>query len=463
MGPLAACGRRASLLALFAVCLACAAGETATTRPNLLLVLIDTLRADHVGAYGYERDTTPVIDELARGGLRFEFAMSQASSTLPSLMSLFTSRHPPDVAASGVERGPGMALAAAETTLAERLRAAGYATASVATNPYTYDRIFGLMQGFDEQAFALSAPASWVVDRALEQIDAFLAAPSGRPFFLYLHLMDVHAPYAPPAPFDRLFYDTAGALEEPADRETVNEAGTALPDATATPAGRRETIARYDGALRFADAQIGRLLEQLADRGLRDTTVIVIASDHGEDFWDRVALERRLDLHSHGQPGRYGVGHGHTVFRELVSVPLILNGPGIRPGVAPGPVRNLDLAPTLLRLAGVTADASEWQGVDLLDRDRVRSLLALSEAGGRTRSQRALVSGRHQIVRIHDAELFFDVTRPRWPQVEPLPRVRDELGRDLDAELARVRRVRAGVARFDAETEAALRSLGYLH
>jgi arylsulfatase A-like enzyme len=225
---------------------------------------------------------------------------------------------------------------------------------------------------------------------------------------------------------------------------------------------RSDAIALYDGGLRFADAEIGRLLDHLAARGLRDATVVAIASDHGEAFWDHVGLERTLGLHSHGQPRRFGVGHGHTVFRELVSVPLILNGPGIEPGVAPGPVRNLDLAPTLLGIAGVSTDGLGWEGVDLLDRDRVRSMLALSETRLENRPQRSLVTGSHQLVRVDGSKLFFDTTRSGWPRVEVSRRAQADLSRDLDALLSGVPRVRFREAYVDSETLEALRALGYL-
>jgi arylsulfatase A-like enzyme len=432
------------------------AGEPAAPQPNLILVLIDTLRADHVGAYGYERDTTPVIDELARTGLRFELAISQASWTLPSLMSLFTARYPPESFTTGRDVKGGLALADEEATLAETLARAGYRTVSVSTNPYTVDEIFRLMQGFEEKIFEASAPASWVVDQAIEQIDALRADGVGTPFFLYLHLMDVHAPYAPPPPFDGMFAASGGQSRGP---------GAPDPAELDTPrldVRRSEVLARYDGALRFADAELGRLLQQLATLGILDTTVVAIASDHGEAFWDHVGLERTLGLHSQGQPRLFGVGHGHTVFRELVSVPLIINGPGIEPGVAPGPARNLDLATTLLGIAGVRAEALGGDGVNLLHRDRVRSMSALSETSVKNRSQQSLVAGGHQIVRIDGTELFFDITRPGWPRVEVSRQLQADLSRDLDAMISGVPRVVFRETHIDRETLETLRALGYL-
>jgi len=424
--------------------------------------MIDTLRADHVGAYGYERNTTPVIDELARTGLRFELALSQSSWTLPSLMSLFTARHPPDLPGDLSDIRQAYGMDEGETTLAEQLHAAGYRTISVATNPYNVDEIFRLMQGFEEKVLEVKAPASWVVDRAVERLDAVPADRVGAPFFLYLHLMDVHTPYAPPPPYDRMFAPSAAASDAGPDRDPAGATGPEELESPGFLARRSRSVALYDGALRFADAELGRLLEQLALRGLRDTTVLAIASDHGEAFWDRVELERALGLHSHGKPGQFGVGHGHTVFRELVSVPLILNGPGIRPGVAPGPVRNLDLAPTLLALAGLPPGGLEGDGVDLSGSDPRTLPPALSETRRLDRLQRSLVTGQGQLVRIDAAELYFDTSQSGWPRAEVAPDTRARLSRELDATLAGARRVRSRQGYIDRETVESLRALGYL-
>lgn len=418
-----------------------------------MLVVVDALRADHVGAYGYPRDTTPVIDALAEGGLRFERAISQGSWTLPSMMSLFTSRDRPDLPPARDDIRRVFALDEAEETLAERLRDAGYRTISVTTNPYNVDAVFRLMQGFDAKHYSLSASASWVVDRAIEELDAPPAEAASAPFFLYLHLMDVHAPYRPPSPYDRMF--AAGG--RPPDPSAARPVGATGPDELAQPDSRARleaSVALYDGALRYADAQLGRLLDHLAARGLRDATVIAVASDHGEAFWDSVPLEASLGLHAQGQPNRFGVEHGRTLFQEIVHVPLILNGPGVAPGVASQPVRNLDIGVTLLGLAGLTDSGSD--GVDLLGGGAPRPALSETRQGGPR--QASLVTARRQIVRVEGTELAFDSTRPDWPRVEPTA----ELSRELDAALGSVRRARFREGYLDGGTLEALRALGYV-
>lgn len=461
MGPF----RRRRLLWLvgFSVLLfACESGEQRAARPNLVLIVIDSLRADHVGAYGYPLPTTPVIDDLARTGLRFETAVSQSSWTLPSLMSLFTARHPPDLPGNVHDIRRSFGLDEAETTLAERLRSAGYRTISVATNPYNVDEIFRLMQGFDEKTFETSASASWVVDQALGKLTAMQAAGEQGPFFLYLHLMDVHTPYSPPPPYAELFATRDG---NGPDASHGDPRGATDADELATPEfeqRRDHSVALYDGALRFADAEIGRLLDFFATAGLSDSTVVTIASDHGEAFWDRVELEQALGLNAHGQPGRFGVGHGHTLFQELVAVPLILNGPGVEAGVAAGPVRNLDIAPTLLGLAGVPVGPTETDGSDLLHRDGIAAPGALSETRLADRHHLSLVTERHQVVRIDADEILFGTGTGVWKRANPGDETRARLSRDLDARLESMRRARFREGYIDPKTVEALRALGYV-
>lgn len=421
--------------------------------PNLVLILIDTLRADHVGAYGYARDTTPTLDALAAEGLRFDRAISQSSWTLPSMMSLFTGRHPPELPRGDPDLRRVFALHEAETTLAEHLRAGGYRTISVATNPHNVDEIFSLMQGFDTKRYEASAPADWVVDRAIESLDAVWSADREAPFFLFLHLMDVHEPYSPDPPYDTLF------TSDDASRHRVPQGVESPADLAdeAVAEHQRNTQALYDGALRFADAEIGRLLTHLQSAGVRDATVIAVASDHGEAFWDSVALERAHRLYSQGQPGRYGVGHGHTVFRELIQVPLILHGPGVPQGVRAEPVRNLDLTPTLLALAGLDPGSSRGDGIDLLSAERA-SPPALSETDLRSAPQRSLIIGGVQHIRVDEVNLIFDVGHSQWPQ---LPEAADA-DADVDAAFGSITRARYRESFLDDGTLSALRALGYI-
>ena len=186
----------------------CGQSSLEEPRPDIVFLLVDALRKDHLGCYGYERDTTPVIDGLANDGLLFENTIAQASWTVPSLASVFTSRYPQFPIApesrDGTTARPrlgGGPLIEKALTLAEILEVAGYRTISVSTNPYSSDQ-FQLMQGFQTRLLELKASAGWVIDQAIEQTEAHLAAGGTdrqAPLFLYLHFMDIHSPLRPPA------------------------------------------------------------------------------------------------------------------------------------------------------------------------------------------------------------------------------------------------------------------------
>jgi choline-sulfatase len=336
--------RRAWLLLTIAVSFACAAPPAGGP---VVLVVVDTLRADHLGSYGQARGTSPQLDAWAREGRLYERAWSTSSWTLPSVASLLTGRLPHDHGAVALVALPAAnplfgALAAGVPTLAERFAAAGYATAAFVTNPYLtpllgIDRGFGL---YDHTAAYDSAErrAAPLVERALHWIDA----QQGRPFFLLLHLMDPHLSYDAPAPQRGRF--TAGehsqlrlpvragsAFALRAGRRPRRAGGGALDDGD-----RRFVAAAYDEEVAYVDAQLGRLREALASTGVLERGLLVLASDHGEELFD------------HG-----GFEHGHALFEEVVRVPLVFWGAGVRPGREATPVSLVDVAPTLLEAAGL--------------------------------------------------------------------------------------------------------------
>ena len=295
-----------------------AAAEAPFAGKNLLLVTLDTLRADRLGVYGDAAAHTPNLDALAAGGVRFSHCRAPVPLTLPSHSAMFTGRPP---FATGVHINGIHYVGDAETTLAERFSAAGYATGAV-VSAYVMISKFGLAQGFaayddrltmdDVFRFYAEIPADEAVDRFGRWLDA---KPAERPFFGWLHLYDPHQPYEPPAPWDERF---AG---DP-----------------------------YRGEIAFADAQIGRLLADLERRGLAPDTVVVFTSDHGEGFGE------------HGEQG-----HGLLAYDETLAVPLIVHASGGPvPGFAAGRtvearVSLYDLVPTLVELfglAGVDGDAA---------------------------------------------------------------------------------------------------------
>jgi choline-sulfatase len=321
---------------LAAALLAAGCHRAAADRPSILLVTLDTTRADHCSAYGYGRPTTPHLDALARRGVRFEAAYAPTASTGPSHASMFTGLLP---LWHGVLKN-GQALGEDRTTLAERLHAAGYRTAAVVSS-FAVDRRFGFAQGFDSYDDRFSGKGVthpnkvWegnVVgkpfDRRAEETRArameWLAGQGDlaprhwwtrdpAPFFLWVHFFDAHAPYDPPASHAALF---------PPQGETDVD----------------RSRAAYDAEVHYADEEMGRILDALAAAGTLDRTLVVVAGDHGEG------------LMAHGH-----MNHGVYIYEEAVRVPLVFHWPGggARPATVAAPVELVDLTPTLLALAGL--------------------------------------------------------------------------------------------------------------
>jgi arylsulfatase A-like enzyme len=289
---------------------------------NILLVTLDTTRADRIGCYGYSPAATPVLDGLAAGGVRFAEAVTVAPETLPAHATLLTGLLPPR---HGLRINAEGRLGSQHVTLAEVARARGYRTAAF-VSAFVLDARFGLDQGFDlyddrVEAMEGAAFASGTNERrAVRTTDAALAwirsRDPSRPFLAWVHYFDAHAPYAPPEPFASRF---AGSL--------------------------------YDGEIAYVDAQLGRLLEGLDAAGLRDKTLVVVAGDHGESLGD------------HGERT-----HSVFLYRSATRVPLILANRRLfpRPAVVEGTVVSLaDLAPTILDLLGVE-DPPPRDGLSLL-------------------------------------------------------------------------------------------------
>jgi arylsulfatase A-like enzyme len=314
-------------------------------RPNVILISIDTLRADHLGCYGYERPTSPVIDSLATRGVRFEWAFAQATFTLPSHMTLFTSLYPTvhDVI-NRDRRLPGE-----RTTVTEALQEAGYRTAAFTDGGFVGGR-YGFNQGFERyrDRWTLIAGA---VPRALDWVSKI---PRREPFFLFLHCYDVHDPYLPPSPYREMFTDpaydggfvpTTGALSRIRDRLAED------PDAThdLTDDDVAHMVALYDGGIRYTDGWLGRFFAGLRRAGVADDTWIILTSDHGEEFTEHGSV-----LHE-------------RLYHTVTHVPLLVVPPGglERPVVRSEIVELLDVAPTLTEIAGAPA-IRDAQGASLV-------------------------------------------------------------------------------------------------
>jgi arylsulfatase A-like enzyme len=290
-------------------------------RPNVIVYVVDCLRSDHVGAYGYPRPTTPAIDELASEAVLFERSYACAPWTKPSVGCLFTSLPPHLNGAQSVEHP----LSPTVLTLAEAFQAGGYLTAAWVTNPFLDKRVFGFARGFDRYVelahkWAGQNVGAVPADAAdLRAVVPWLEQNRASPFFVYLHSLDLHAPYRARSPFDRFL--VRQNVSEPIERD----------------------LDRYDTELAYNDREIGYLLGELRRLELLEDTVFVLTADHGEEFME------------HGF-----ARHGRTLYDALLHVPLIVRLPGRRhPGErVAGSVSNLDLAPTLMDYAGLPRPAS---------------------------------------------------------------------------------------------------------
>jgi arylsulfatase A-like enzyme len=300
-----------------------ASGARLPGRPNVVVFLTDTLRADGMGAYGSNAPSSPRFDAFAREAVLFEDAWAQCSWTQPSVASLFTSLH---VGSHGLG-GPDHALVDGLDTLAESLKAAGYRTGAFVANHVVNART-GFTQGFDAWNPAGKsmggAPASTLVEHAL----AWVAAGAG-PFFLYVHTLEPHAPYDPK--------DADWRPLHPAPFRGVRDSRALLRRERLAPEELAFLRSRYLGEVRANDRGFGALLDGLRSRGLLDTSLVIFLADHGEEFQE------------HG-----GMEHAHTLYQEQLHIPMAVRLPGARGGGRrdTASVQHIDVFPTLATLVG---------------------------------------------------------------------------------------------------------------
>ncbi len=301
---------------------------------NVILYVVDTLRTDRLALYGHQRPTSPRLSRIAERAVVFDNAYSVGAYTSPSITALFSSRFPSEVRGRLAPDGP------AQQTLAEVFQAAGYETAAFQANPLCMPKL-GYARGFDDYRLmkrkgATSGPAlPTAAELHAAALDWIRSRDGERPFFIYLQSMDVHAPYAPPAPFRDMFMP-AQTSDTPDDVQVV--AGDTEISMKILEAVSRE---RYDAGVAYADHEIGVLFDALERMGLAERTVVLITADHGEPLSD------------HGE-----VLHGRSLFEELVRVPVVLSIPGLDHAERVQQiVSHLDVAPTLADLAGIPVPA----------------------------------------------------------------------------------------------------------
>jgi len=347
-------------LCLFISSLLVTSCSTRPSKPNIVLIVIDTLRQDHLGCYGYHRNTSPNIDSLAASGIVFKNVQAQSSWTLPAMASMMTGLSH-RVHGTGFWDGAFFGLDPSLPTLPTIMAGYGYQTAAF-FNVVFLSPEFGFHRGFQFYSCESSVEEGLVRDAegTVNDIIHWLNTDRGggydpdKPLFLVIHLYDPHLKYSPPAPFDTLFANPGYSGTYNADwggkvaTAPVN-CGSEVPDSTDIA----NLEALYDGEIAFVDRNIGRLVTALREHDLTSNTWFIVTADHGEEFYEH-----------------HGVGHGHTLYQELLAIPLIITGPGLDPDTETEAVAaQIDVLPTVLSICGL--DVPEWaEGQNLLSPDR---------------------------------------------------------------------------------------------
>jgi arylsulfatase len=444
--------------------------------PDIVVVVVDTLRADRLGCYGSGQGLTPFLDSLAARGHLFRHAYAQSSWTNPSVASLLTSRYQSQ---HGVVAF-GSVLAADELTLPEVLQQAGYATGAFSANGVLAGKL-GYQQGFDVYHAHLVHRSDepsylWRTDRAdvinqeaLGWLDATRRAQPGKPIFLYLQYMETHIPYDPPA-------DVLARVRKekpPPDLRRLNEAAYIGGIWGVAPDVLRDIVDVYDAEVRAIDDGLAALFAQLAARGVLEHAVVVVTADHGEEF----------EEHGH-------LGHAKTLYDEVIQVPLLVLLPGQqRPLAIDRVVSLIDVAPTLVALAGAPPPAP-FEGASLVPNLRrpglsrvlewllphrgadgpgvaYSELLGSESSGPRaTPHERALVVGADKVILGTGGEQEF-YRLDRDPGEHDRDGIPDGERTRLLAQMAEVRaraerrRTPGEIRPLDEETKERLRALGY--
>lgn len=471
-----------SLFLLIGVQVFAGACSLSRLRPrSVVLIVIDTLRQDHLGIYGYPRPTSPNIDRMAAGGAVFDRAVSASTWTLPAFGSMFTghllARHGAGVLArdrESLETASDGAAGSREElrlllrdtveqgerrftvldpelpTLAGVLREHGFATGAVVNNAFLDPR-FGLARGFDFYQYRRRQPqrsAAETVEIALQWVEE----KAGQPIFLLVHFMDVHMPYRPPESVSGRF---TGGYEEKLGTELPRVREVRERIAKGDEVARGFYTATYDEEIAYVDDQLAALFAGLRRYGYGDDTLMILTSDHGEALFEH---------------GRWE--HGGSMFSEVVRVPFVVRGPGVRRGRNPAPISLTDLMPTVLDALGVAPveelyGTSMWPSITGAPAPPARDLLIEGTLYGT--EQKAIVRWPYKLIYQTDpaATLLFDLERDPNELVdlsglepELSQQLRERLG-DILLAAAQARSITRG-AELDPAIMENLRALGYL-
>lgn len=296
---------------------------------NVVVALVDTTRADHLSAYGYARPTSPHLEKLAKDGVLYTNAISQASWTWPATTSILTSRYPH---AHGILDAERCYLDDSIETVSEAFQAKGYSTYAISANALICEA-----QNFNQGFETFVEGFRWPADRVTDDFLAWLDRNEKHAFFAYLHYMDPHHPYTPP---EKARQAVAPEMFDADDQEAllrVKDGQRNMREVQKLRDDRAHVVALYDAEIRHWDDQFERLVESLRARGVLDRTIIVVTSDHGEEFWE----------HGH-------IGHAKTLYQELIRVPLVVYAPRLaKPARVDGLVETIDIFPTLGEMAGL--------------------------------------------------------------------------------------------------------------
>jgi len=408
--------KRRSRLSASAALLAVAAAAAWWVWPrpphNVVFIIVDTLRADHLGLYGYERDTSPRLERTLHHGAVFRQAYSHAPWTAPSVTSLLSSLPVRDHGVTTWNQPVPEDL----LMMAEVFQTHGYQTSAVVSHSVLKPK-FGFHQGFDHydiSAMKLGAPSKTissqhVTDRALRQLDDL-----DEPFLLMLHYFDPHNTYMPQPDHDF---------------------------------GERQ-MDRYDGEVGYTDHHVGRFLKALAQEGHKEDTLVVFVADHGEEFGD------------HG-----GTRHTNTLFNEVVRVPLVFRGPGIERQTVDAPVAGIDVAPTVLNFVGLPIpDEFTGEAIELTGTIQPRPDRPVFMETRRVSDLRGVVQGHHKLIRneANGSTVLYDLDAdPQEAKPIQNAEVHDRLLELLDQHYAEPGRV-APTHELNPDDLKALQELGYL-
>jgi len=374
-----------------------------TSRNHILLITIDTLRADHLSSYGYPRATSPVLDSLADEGVRFDMPIVQWPKTGPSFASMFTSTYPKD---NGIVRKIGTRLPDQFRMLAEVLKDQGYTTRAVVANGAVASE-FNFNQGFDTyiESWKLTPPDDATDPTGAGMINQLVETiledhQPDQPLFLWVHYLDPHFPYEAPEPWTDKFagdelYDPAPKVEITQDKPRRQMMGIGREQVLDDSDELAFYVARYDAEIAYVDSKIGELIDFLDHKGLMQDTLTIVTSDHGESLGEH----------------EYYFDHGRFSFQTCLRVPLIFHQPGVLdPRVDNSPAELLQLAPTLMEAAGVELLDGVWmQGESLWPRllgqeFETPERFAFSEAGYAVKPlwQRTVTDGRYKLIYAQD-------------------------------------------------------------